>query len=257
MVALGLVSLVAVLASAHGLVSKPTLKSHRIVNTALSASILETAAANGNFKTFLNAVRTAGLVDTLSAPGPITVFAPSDAAFARLPRGKVDDLMRNTQELKRTLLYHVHPGKLSPTRNGRTLDTMLIGEDGFPKQLTVKVTNWSCDVFIWGGQENPAPVSQQDILCDNGRIHVVEEVLLPYEGNQAPQITFIGKRDMTGDKTLQTGYYGDMKGTSPNPVDRWRPDAKFEEIKVGDTWVAAANWDFEKNYYKKNQQKEE
>ena len=169
----------------------------------------------------------------------------------------MDDLLRNIEMLKRILLYHIHPGKLSPTRNGRTLDTLLIGEDGFPKQLTVKVTNWSCDVFIWGGQESPAPVSQQDILCDNGRIHVVEEVLLPYEGSQPPQITFIGKRDMTGDKTLQTGYYGDMKGVSANPVDRWRPDAKFDELKVGDTWVAAANWDFEKTYYKKNLEKKE
>ena len=91
--------------------------------------------------------------------GPYTVFAPSDAAFAKLPPGTVDALLKDIPKLKKILEFHVHSGKMSPTRNGRTLDTILIGEDDFPKQLTVKVTNWTCQSFLFGGQEKPGNVS--------------------------------------------------------------------------------------------------
>jgi uncharacterized surface protein with fasciclin (FAS1) repeats len=219
-------------------------------STLLNANILETAEQDGNFKTLCAAIKAAGLVEALSGPGPLTVFAPSDAAFAKLPSGTVEGLLKDIPALKRILLYHVHLGKMSPTRNGKTIDTLLMGEDDFAKQLTIKVTNWSCESFIWGGHKNPAFVSKMDVICDNGRIHVVDEVLLPYEGNEPPKITFIGARDATGEKTLQTGYYGDMEGSSPNPFDRYRAGEKFEDIVVGDTWVAAANWDFEKKYAK-------
>jgi uncharacterized surface protein with fasciclin (FAS1) repeats len=170
------------------------------ISTSLKATILETAANSGRFSTLISAIKAAGLEQALAGPGPLTVFAPSDEAFSKLPPGTVEALLKDIPKLKNILLFHVHPGKLSPTRNGRTLDTLLIGEDNFPKQLTVKVTNWTCETYIWAGQENPAYIPEEDmnIKCDNGLLHVVDEVLLPYEGTQPPKITFIGKRDMTG-----------------------------------------------------------
>lgn len=216
---------------------------------ALSANIVETAAASGNFKTFLAAIKAAGLEDVLRGPGPLTLFAPSDAAFAKLAPGTLDGLLKDIPKLKNVLLYHIHPGKMSPTRNGKTFDTMMMGEDDFFKQVTIKVTNWSCEAFVWGGQPNPAAVVEMDVLCDNGRIHIIDEVLFPYAGNLPPQITFIGARDKTGEATLQKDYYGSESGKGRNPNGE-RANEKFEKIVLGKTWVAAANWDFEKKYQK-------
>lgn len=87
-----------------------------------------------------------------------------------------------------------------------------------------------------------------DILCDNGKIHVVNQVLLPYEGTQPPQITFIGKGDITGEKTLQTGYYGNEAGTGAGrnvPDSGWnKENAPKYKINLGDdSWREAANWE--------------
>ena len=194
------------------LVSVSAFRSMRLSNaflkrssssSSLAASILETATSNGQFQTLIAAIKEAGLDSALSGSGPYTVFAPTDEAFSKLPNGKVDDLLKDPNALKNLLLFHVHPGKMSPTRNGKTIDTMMIGPKGFPKQLTVKVTNWSCESFIFAGQETPAYVTDLDVKCDNGVIHIIDQVLLPYEGEFPPQITFIGSRDKDGGKTLQ------------------------------------------------------
>jgi uncharacterized surface protein with fasciclin (FAS1) repeats len=132
--------------------------------------IVDTAVAAGTFKTLVAAVTAAGLVDTLKGAGPFTVFAPSDAAFAKLPAGTVEGLIKpeNLAKLTSILTYHVMAGKvmakdvggkkLAPaTVNGATLDV-----DG---------TN--------GVHVNGAAVVAADIECTNGVIHVIDSVLMP------------------------------------------------------------------------------
>lgn len=244
MLTIRILMLSALIAMTQAFGSMRAMRTHRFgQSTALNANIVETATNAGTFNTLVAAIKAAGLADTLSS-GFYTVFAPNDAAFAKLPAGTVDALLKDIPKLKNILLYHVHPGKMSPTRNGRTMDTLCVSEDGFPKQLTVKVTNWSCESFIWGGQESPAPVVAQDIKCDNGLIHVVGEVLMPYVGNEPPKITFIGKGDLTGTKTLQTGYYGDEEARKGKDLTYgYNKDGKFDTIKAGDAWIEAGWWD--------------
>ncbi len=132
--------------------------------------IVDTAVAAGTFKTLVAAVTAAGLVDTLKGDGPFTVFAPSDNAFAKLPAGTVEGLVKpeNLAKLTSILTYHVMAGKvmakdvggkkLAPaTVNGATLDV-----DG---------TN--------GVHVNGAAVTAADIECTNGVIHVIDAVLMP------------------------------------------------------------------------------
>jgi uncharacterized surface protein with fasciclin (FAS1) repeats len=157
-------------------------------NSQLSmANIVETAVGAGTFKTLVAAVQAAGLADALSGPGPLTVFAPSDAAFAKLPAGTVEGLLKDIPKLKDLLLFHVVKGKEIPRKNGRSYSTLLIGSDGFPKELSVKITVDTVDAFIWGGQDTPAKVTALSVAADNGLIHVIDQVLIPYEGNEPPQ----------------------------------------------------------------------
>ena len=135
-----------------------------------SQDIVDTAVAAGSFKTLAAALQAAGLVDTLKGKGPFTVFAPTDEAFAKLPPGTVEDLLKpeNKEKLVAILTYHVAPGtdlasqiakmKSVNTVNGQTL---AISVDG----STVMVGN--------------AKVIKTDILCSNGVIHVIDSVLLP------------------------------------------------------------------------------
>ena len=215
-------------------------------NSALNANIVETAIGDGNFKTLVAAVTAAGLVDTLSG-GKFTLFAPTDEAFAKLPPGTVEALLADIPALTNILKFHVHPGIMNPTRTGRTLDTLLDGNDNFPKQLTIKVTNWECESFVFAGQAKPAQVTTMGIKCDNGLIHVINEVLLPYEGDVAPTVTFIGLGGIKIEKTLQTSYYGSEagkgKGISGDKA------AEYAPISVGSTWVQAGNWDNTKDYF--------
>jgi len=186
--------------------------------TALNANILESAEKAGNFKTLLTALKAAGLDKAIKESPLLTVFAPTDEAFSKLPAGLLDALLKDVPMLTKVLQFHVHPGKMSPTRTGRTMDTLLIGGDAFPKQLTVKVTNWSCISYIFGGQEEPAEVKQMDVKCDNGLLHVIDKVLWPYEGNNPPKVTFIGPGGITQEARLQMDYYGDQAGKGRNPV---------------------------------------
>lgn len=154
--------------------------SSRFVNSRLSmANIVDTAVKAGSFKTLVAAVTAAGLADTLKG-GKFSVFAPTDEAFNKLPKGTVDALLKDIPKLKSILLYHVVGDVVSPRRNGKTYETL----NG--KEISVKVTVDTADSFMWGGQPNPAKVVTRDIACDNGVIHVIDQVLLPYEGNEAP-----------------------------------------------------------------------
>ena len=138
---------------------------------AAQADIVETAVANGQFQTLLAAAEAAGLVETLRGPGPLTVFAPTDAAFARLPPGTVQTLLRpeNRAQLTTLLGFHVVPGRItSGDLAGKAvrLDTAA----GLP--LMVDATRTPANV---GG----APLAAPDVEASNGIIHVVDGVILP------------------------------------------------------------------------------
>lgn len=132
--------------------------------------IVDTAASAGTFDTLVAAVKAADLVDTLKGDGPFTVFAPSDEAFAALPAGTVEDLLKpeNKDKLVAVLTYHVVPGKvMSGDIAGKKLDvTTVQGGD-----IAVNATN--------GVTINEATVTTADIETTNGVIHVIDKVILP------------------------------------------------------------------------------
>jgi hypothetical protein len=131
-------------------------------------NIVDTAIAAGNFKTLVTALQTAGLADTLKGKGPFTVFAPTDAAFAKIPKDQLTALMANKTELTNLLNYHVVLGEVMSTdfKNGMVVRTVL-GEN-----LTITLANG-------GVMVNDAKVVQADIVCTNGVIHVIDVVLMP------------------------------------------------------------------------------
>jgi uncharacterized surface protein with fasciclin (FAS1) repeats len=136
---------------------------------ASAADIVDTAIA-GNFQTLVTAVKAAGLVETLKGPGPFTVFAPTDEAFAKLPAGTLKTLLKpeNKAQLRSILLYHVVSGKVM-SQDVVKLNSVKTA-DG--KSIAIKTVNG--DVMV-----NNAHVAKADIAADNGVIHVIDAVLLP------------------------------------------------------------------------------
>lgn len=133
-------------------------------------NIVEIAASNDDFSTLVAAVQAAGLVDTLSGPGPFTVFAPTNAAFAALPAGTVDSLLlpENRDQLVAVLTYHVVPGAVTSDQLvGQRLNVTTV-QGG-----TVHVDG------THGVRVNQATVTTPDIIASNGVIHVIDSVLLP------------------------------------------------------------------------------
>jgi uncharacterized surface protein with fasciclin (FAS1) repeats len=137
---------------------------------AMSKDIVDTAAGNDQFKTLVAAVKAADLVDTLKGDGPFTVFAPTDEAFAKLPDGTVEDLLKpeNKDKLVAILTYHVVPGKI-----------MAADIDGESKAVkTVQGDTLAVDATD-GVKVNDATVVTADIETSNGVIHVIDTVLMP------------------------------------------------------------------------------
>ena len=137
----------------------------------MSKDIVDIAASNGAFSTLVAAVQAAGLTHTLKGDGPFTVFAPTDEAFAALPEGTVETLLKpeNKDQLVAILTYHVVPGKVMSTdlSDGMTATTVQGGD------LTVDLSD--------GVKINGATVTTADIEADNGVIHVIDTVILPPE----------------------------------------------------------------------------
>lgn len=133
--------------------------------------IVDTAAGNPQFSTLVAAVKAADLVETLKGDGPFTVFAPTDAAFAKLPEGTLEALLKpeNKGKLQAILGYHVVPGRITAgdIGGGRSMVDTVQGSD-----LTVDAMNGSVLV-------DEAQVVQTDIMTSNGVIHVIDAVLLP------------------------------------------------------------------------------
>lgn len=157
----------------HVMICSALLLALSFSSSAFAASkkdIVETAVAAGDFKTLAAALQAAGLVDTLKGAGPFTVFAPTDEAFAKLPAGTVEDLLKpeNKQKLISILTYHVVPGdvaakdvvKLHEAKTVNGKDVKIMVDDG-----KVMVDN--------------STVTKTDIQCSNGIIHVIDTVLLP------------------------------------------------------------------------------
>jgi uncharacterized surface protein with fasciclin (FAS1) repeats len=159
---------VAALAAALALPATGSAQAHATQRA--SKDIVQTAVGAGTFNTLVAAVKAAGLVETLQGKGPFTVFAPTDAAFAKLPAGTVEGLLADPKKLAKILTFHVVPGKVMAadivkakratptTANGATLDVAV--RDG-------------------GVVVNGANVVTADVVASNGVIHVIDTVLLP------------------------------------------------------------------------------
>jgi uncharacterized surface protein with fasciclin (FAS1) repeats len=128
--------------------------------------IVDTAVAAGNFKTLATALTAAGLVDTLKGKGPFTVFAPTDAAFAKIPKADLDALLKDKAKLTAVLTYHVVAGKVmaADVKAGKVKTVQ-------GSELTVSTTG--------GVMVDKAKVTATDIVADNGVIHVIDSVILP------------------------------------------------------------------------------
>jgi len=131
-----------------------------------AADIVDTALAAGTFKTLAVALEAAGLVETLKGAGPFTVFAPTDAAFAKVPQEQLEALLKDKAKLTAVLTYHVLPGKLM---SGDVRDGMMKTVQGSSLNLST----------MGGVKVNDANVTAVDIVADNGVIHVIDSVVLP------------------------------------------------------------------------------
>jgi uncharacterized surface protein with fasciclin (FAS1) repeats len=131
------------------------------------ADIVDTAVSAGSFTTLVAAVKAAGLVDTLKGAGPFTVFAPTDEAFAKLPAGTVESLLKDIPKLKKILTYHVVAGKVMAAdvvklKSAKTVEG---------SEVKIDATN--------GVKINDSKVVTPDVAADNGVIHIIDAVLLP------------------------------------------------------------------------------
>ena len=160
-----LATLAVAAAAAAGLAGAPA--------RAAETDIVETAIAAGQFTTLAAALDGAGLVATLKGPGPFTVFAPTDAAFAKLPAGTVEDLLKpeNKARLAAILTYHVVPGRVTAADVARLEEAETVNGE------TVDVKADGGAVMI-----NDARVTAADVAASNGVIHVIDTVMLPPAG---------------------------------------------------------------------------
>ncbi|MDX2099696.1 MAG: fasciclin domain-containing protein [Leptolyngbyaceae cyanobacterium bins.59] len=130
------------------------------------ADIVDIAVGSDSFKTLVTAVQAAGLVDVLKGPGPFTVFAPVDDAFAKLPPGTITTLVQNIPQLTRILCYHVVPGKLMSSDIAKLKSLTSVEGSTIPVDLSD------------GFEVKNATVIAADVEADNGVIHVIDRVIL-------------------------------------------------------------------------------
>src|SRR5690348_8941041 len=176
-------------------------------------NIVQTALAAGQFNTLASLLTKAGLVDALSTSGPFTVFAPTDAAFAKVPKATLDTLAENPAQLKSVLLYHVVPGTVTAAdvvklSSAKTLEG---------RSLAIKVADGS--VYV-----DQAKVTPPDVTASNGVIHVIDSVLIPKAAPSAPAKNIVQTAVAAGQfKTLaslltRSGLVGTLQGKGPYTV---------------------------------------
>jgi uncharacterized surface protein with fasciclin (FAS1) repeats len=143
-----------------------------VVSTAQAQSkdVVDTAVAAGSFKTLAKALQAADLVDTLKGKGPFTVFAPTDAAFAKLPQGTIEELLKpaNKEKLRRILTYHVVAGRVMAADVVKLTSAKAVSGD------TIDIKAGTGSVMV-----DDATVIKTDISASNGVIHVIDSVILP------------------------------------------------------------------------------
>jgi len=154
--------MLALAASACGSSSKPA--EAPAPQPSSTADLVDTAVAAGTFTVLVKAVQEAGLVDTLKGAGPFTLFAPTDAAFAKLPPGALEGLLADKAKLTTVLTYHVVPGSVSSAAVA-----------GLKSLKTVQ----GAELTVHGVQINDATILQADIAASNGVIHAIDTVLMP------------------------------------------------------------------------------
>ncbi len=137
-------------------------------SVASAQTLVEVAASNPQFSTLVKAVQAAGLVDTLNGPGPFTVFAPTDAAFAKLPAGQLEALLADKEALTKVLTYHVVAGEV------KAADVV-----GLRSATTVEGEPITITTSAGGVMVNDAKVTATDVMASNGVIHVIDSVILP------------------------------------------------------------------------------
>jgi uncharacterized surface protein with fasciclin (FAS1) repeats len=150
-------------ANTEGMAEKMAMKGDQMAR----ADIVDTAVGAGQFKTLAKALTAAGLIDTLKGPGPFTVFAPTDEAFAKIPADKLNALLADKAALTKVLTYHVVAGKV------------LAADVKTGMVKTVEGQSLSLDVSPAGVKVNDAKVIKTDIVASNGVIHVIDAVVLP------------------------------------------------------------------------------
>jgi uncharacterized surface protein with fasciclin (FAS1) repeats len=197
-------------------------------------NIVQTAVAAGQFTTLASLLTKAGLVDTLSTGGPFTVFAPTDAAFAKVPKATLDALAKSPDKLKSVLLYHVVPGRVTAAdvvklSSAKTLEG---------RSLSIKVADGS--VYV-----DNARVTTPDVMASNGVIHVIDSVLIP-KSVAAPQKNVVKTAVAAGQfKTLaslltKAGLAGTLQGKGPFTV--FAPsDAAFAKVPKATLAALAKN----------------
>ncbi len=192
-----------------------------LAGPARADDIVETAVAAGSFNTLVAAVQAAGLVDALQGDGPITVFAPSDEAFAKLPAGTVEELLKpeNKQKLTNILLFHVVPGKVMAADAVKlSAAPTLLGQDA-------PIAKRGSDLTIGG-----AKIVSTDIVCDNGVIHVIDSVILPQ--NLAQVATSAGQFNTLLAAAKAAGLVDTLSNGGPFTI--FAPtDAAFAKLPAG------------------------
>jgi transforming growth factor-beta-induced protein len=198
-------------------------------------NIVETAIAAGQFKTLASLLTKTGLADTLATSGPFTVFAPTDAAFARVPKATLDALAENPAQLKSVLLYHVVPGRVTAADVVKLNAAKTI--EG--RSLAIKVVDGS--VFV-----DQAKVTTPDVIASNGVIHVIDSVLVPKAAPAAPEKNIVKTAIAAGQfKTLaalltKAGLAGTLQGKGPFTV--FAPtDAAFSKVPKATLAALAKN----------------
>jgi uncharacterized surface protein with fasciclin (FAS1) repeats len=187
------------------------------------STIVDTAVAAGNFKTLVAAVQAAGLAETLSGNGPFTVFAPTDEAFAKLPPGTVEMLLKpeNKGKLTAILTYHVVPG------NAKAADVVTMKNAG-------TVNGQRVDIKVDGGkvQVDGANVVATDIACSNGVIHVIDTVILPVDGTIVEVAAANGSFNTLVAAVKAAGLVETLSGKGPFTVLA-PTDAAFAKLPAG------------------------
>jgi uncharacterized surface protein with fasciclin (FAS1) repeats len=217
-----IISLLAVLAVAAAAVGGAGTASAE--TRASNVDIVQTAVAAGQFTTLASLLQKAGLVDTLATGGPFTVFAPTDAAFAKVPKATLDALAAEPAKLKAVLLYHVVPGRVTAA----DVVKLTSAKTAEGRSLAIKVVNGS--VFV-----DAAQVTTPDVGATNGVIHVIDSVLIPQEATATASKTIVQTAVAAGSfKTLasllkKAGLVGTLQGKGPFTV--FAPtDAAFAKV---------------------------